>query len=286
LLEIWQAIHESPPKALYHYTDAAGLLSMLRDGHVWATESRYMNDPREFVHGAELILEVVEQRLAANPHPLLAAVRDYVAIEIAEKDQNMRIFFVSFCSNGDLLSQWRGYGDTGGGYALGFRPELLFDPEDDVEGLPMRVLRRVIYKRIQQRRLVERWLDAIIAAKTLTRQLQRFFSEALICFKDGAYREEGEWRLVQFGRYQSSTESWSYPVSFRHRRGELIPYADLNLARNGGAYAGKLPIRNIVHGPTQDPGRSDKALRLLLESLGYENDSGVTLLRSKVPFTT
>jgi hypothetical protein len=283
---VWQAIHKSPPETLYHYTDTVGLLSMLSDGHVWATESRYMNDPREFVHGAELIMEVLEKRLAAKPHPSLVFLKDEVADQIKEKMQNMRIFFVSFCTKGDLLSQWRGYGDRGGGYALGFRSDLLFGPKDEGEDAPMRVLRRIVYNRTEQRRLVALWLDAIVAANNVPALFWSFFSEILICFKDYAYREEGEWRLVQFGRFQAGPESWSYPVSFRQRRGQLIPYADLNLSKSQGAYAGKLPIGDIVYGPTQDPERSDKALRLLLESRGYQNNSKVALHRSKVPFTS
>ncbi len=32
-------------------------------------------------------------------------------------------FTISFCDDGDLLSQWRGYGSFGSGYALGFQAE-------------------------------------------------------------------------------------------------------------------------------------------------------------------
>jgi hypothetical protein len=36
----------------------------------------------------------------------------------------MQIFVVSFCPDGDLLSQWRGYGQSGG-YAIGFDANIL-----------------------------------------------------------------------------------------------------------------------------------------------------------------
>src|SRR5262249_39209533 len=123
----WAELHRSRPPLLYHYTTAAGLLSMLKSGHVWASESRYMNDPREFLHGAGVILEVIE-RLAKrrNPPQALLEIKAAVQAHVEEKLRNVRIFCMSFCTNGDLLSQWRGYGDTGGGYALGFQPRYLF----------------------------------------------------------------------------------------------------------------------------------------------------------------
>ena len=61
LFRRWEALHGSRPAVLYHYTTASGLLSMIKSGHLWATELRYMNDPREFLHGAEVILGVIKQ---------------------------------------------------------------------------------------------------------------------------------------------------------------------------------------------------------------------------------
>ena len=124
LFKQWEALHTSPPATLYHYTTAQGLLSMVKSGHIWATESRYMNDPREFVHGAEVLLWVIDRLLARkNPLKALFEVREQVAAtrhgEAAERPHFLRVVSAR---EGDLLSQWRGYGDSGGGYALGFQP--------------------------------------------------------------------------------------------------------------------------------------------------------------------
>src|SRR5262245_55891044 len=81
----WAELHRSPPQLLYHYTTAPGLLSMLKSGHVWATECRYMNDPREFLHGAGVILRVIE-RLAQrrNPPQALLDVKAAVQAHVEE----------------------------------------------------------------------------------------------------------------------------------------------------------------------------------------------------------
>jgi hypothetical protein len=280
----WEKLHDDPP-TLFHYTTAAGLISMVKSGHVWATESRYMNDTREFIHGAELILDVVEKAWKRTPHPALEELRESVARHVKEQLQNVRIFCVSFCTDGDLLSQWRGYGDLGGGYALGFRPEMLLGA-GTYEQSPFRVLRRIIYDEGQQRRLVEDCLRATVdhAGFAVGSAFWQFFSEAIISFKDQAYSEEGEWRLVQFGRaLQGGQVLWKHPVQFRDRKGKVVPYADLDLSSRRGAYAGKLPIREIVHGPTQDSERSGKAIRILLDGCDYREDQ-VALRHSIVPF--
>jgi hypothetical protein len=285
LFNQWEALHASPPAMLYHYTTAQGLLSMVKSGHVWATESRYMNDPREFVHGARIMLRVIDRMAARkNPPDALLQLRGQVAAHVKEKTQNVRIFCASFCSAGDLLSQWRGYGDSGGGYALGFQPAFFFGRKPP-ERPPLRTLLRVLYDRRQQEDLVEGWAAAVASGRASASDphFWRFFSEAIISFKDPAYAEEGEWRLVQFGRAWSRRKKWQHPVQFRERKGQIIPYADLDLSQSVGPYAGKLPIVEIVHGPTQDAERSGKALRLLVEQCGYTVDQ-IKLRPSAVPF--
>src|SRR5262245_41256104 len=284
LYQQWESRHRSPPVLLYHYTTAQGLLSMLKSGHLWATESRYMNDPREFLHGAEIILQVMD-RLDRRKSPArsLLDVRRQVQAHIEEKLPNARTFCVSCCTKGDLLSQWRGYGDSGGGYALGFQPRFLFG-RTRPERPPLRSLLRVIYNRKQQDHLVARWGRAVIAGQIggADSYFWRFFSEAIISFKDPAYAEEGEWRLVQFGRAWDRRGQWLHPVQFRERKGEVVPYADIDLSQTK-EFPRRLPISEIVHGPTQDPERSSKALRLLIEGSGYAAGQ-INLRRSTVPF--
>jgi hypothetical protein len=92
------------PATLYHYTNADGLLSMLRSGRLWATDASYMNDPRELSYGYDLLEELVraQPRLRTVRERLVRLIRTAVDDKIA----NGRVYVASFCRDPDLLSQW------------------------------------------------------------------------------------------------------------------------------------------------------------------------------------
>ena len=138
------------PETLYHYTDSAGLLGILgnpvefdgaprhaRYGTLWATDARYLNETKELRFGTKLLASELEEqarntaRTPAVADRLLELARTVRAgtFEMTwHKDAHPATPFVtcfSSASKGDLLSQWRGYGDGGGGFALGFTRSTL-----------------------------------------------------------------------------------------------------------------------------------------------------------------
>jgi hypothetical protein len=50
--------------ALYHYTTAAGLEGIIRTKSFWASDYRFLNDPREFRYG----LDIFEQEMKSKAH--------------------------------------------------------------------------------------------------------------------------------------------------------------------------------------------------------------------------
>ena len=57
----WLRLHEDPPPTLYHYTTADALIPILQSGHLWATNSRFMNDPTELSYAILLLRQVLEE---------------------------------------------------------------------------------------------------------------------------------------------------------------------------------------------------------------------------------
>src|ERR1700704_3052112 len=95
-----------PPRILYHYTDAQGLLSMLQGRSLWATDAAFMNDPGELRYGYTLLEKIVQDRLTGRRARL---VLEAIQWALDDKIRNARVYVASFCERDDLLSQWRGY---------------------------------------------------------------------------------------------------------------------------------------------------------------------------------
>jgi hypothetical protein len=265
-----------PPRAktgalptLYHYTTADGLHAMLQSGHVWATDCFYLNDPHELRYGFDVVRAVAEKMLGQKKSPALQQFIEHLPITIQDKLEQGRVYLVSFCTKGDLLSQWRGYAAAGGGYAIGFDPSRLYG-RTKYEKEPYRVLRQVVYTLAEQERIIQQWLQREVVKAPLEHaeyELLMLFSDHLMFFKNPSYDEEGEWRLVLFGRHTDN--SWVWPAKYRVRGGQIIPYADFDLTKSTGPLAGKLPINTIVCGPGVNWPRARKSLTSLCESLGY-----------------
>jgi len=145
----WLRRHEPTPRTLFHYTTPAGFLGILESQKVWATDARFLNDSTELVYAEEVISSVLS---ADWDHYRGEAVRTLLsrgqhALDGADPFVT-GVHVVCFCEQGDLLSQWRGYGGQGG-YALGFIGPLLtyMSPQ------PV-ALRKVIYDRSEQEALI------------------------------------------------------------------------------------------------------------------------------------
>lgn len=296
LTEQWVGFHRKRPRYLYHYTNAQGLLGMLQSRRVWATDSRFLNDPTEISYAIRVVREVMSGVLKDDPRGLKALSRS-ISDLLAEYEANAKVYIACFCPKGDLLSQWRGYGAVGGGFALGFSARHLGAHEITSFEKPEPILRKVIYDRRTQQQLVGDWLRGLgllerarHKAPNAVRAQRRsndawgtfnmFLSECLNCFKDPAYREEHEWRVIQFGRVAFRDV---LTASFRAGGSRVVPYVELDLRPAKGRYRGELPLRVVRYGPTLDPRVTERSLRLLSEAHGFD-ERRLTIKRSGVPF--
>jgi hypothetical protein len=291
LLSHWFPLHENPPRALYHYTSAEGLLGIVRTQSLWSTHFSYLNDPSEVAHAHSLIQQVLSARLESSPPPLSRELFARSLRAINPHDGMYQYFVTSFCEAADLLGQWRAYSNYGGGYAIGFDArhlQLTADPS------PALILRRVVYDHDHQRTLVERTIDETAAAleKACLGQtpndatssialfvsfLRDHFSEFHFSFKNQAYKEEREWRLVV---QTDGGDAFMRDLYFRANGGILIPYLALGLGQLAGLPNGRLPLTDIVYGPAIDRSRAVHSLHLLLRKLGHAH---VRITSSEVP---
>lgn len=191
----------------WHYTDAGGLIGILRNKELWASSLGYLNDSAEVAFGLEVLKDALERYSSGrSPWPS--------GIPVARSP--LDVYSVSFSTEGDLLSQWRGYAG-GRGYALGFELAKLVHisrgPGDhSVEPYAVRY-----GSEAEQKVLEELTMRALSNGGELSDDDARFLLRNLPRYKHQSFAEEREWRLAILDAEPSK-------VDFRVREGRLLPY--------------------------------------------------------------
>jgi hypothetical protein len=79
----------------------------------------FLNDPREWLYGADLARDILSGSRDEFEGPTSEAI-EAVRKSLDSPDFGGNDYITSFCDTGDLLDQWRGYADQGGGYCAEF----------------------------------------------------------------------------------------------------------------------------------------------------------------------
>ena len=291
-----------PASLVFHYTTAAGLKGILENKYIFATHSMYLNDLSEISFGLSVGTKVLSDELERQRTILMEPIkRMFDDSEIVDKNSahsalsigkgkpfdvlwmayhefakwpHKDRYITSFCESGDLLSQWRGYANRGGGYAIGISITRKSIPNDKRTCSAF----KVIYDPARQKEILN-----IILAVTLKRLEHETFPtvrdaeyDALLAlyahviiiylrlvgvrFKAPAFSEENEWRFC------AETDAGDPEfVKFRVANGSLVPYMELPLLETG------IEIMKVVCGPTLNPELSRHSIDLLARKNGFRN---------------
>jgi hypothetical protein len=230
------------PDELFHYTSPEGLIGIIGSRSLWASDMLCLNDSSEATYAHGLIQDALDMdngRLLPPKHRsqfeegLRSAFRMYPP------------FVTCFCENGDLLSQWRGYGGAGEGFALGFRRSWLTSSAvlDDAKFC----LVKVIYCPNQQKRLITEFIESSGSISTTYQfsddDAERWFwgitanaiAHLVVAIKDPVFEQENEWRLINTTIIPG--ENYRYRVS-GHR---IVPYVKIPVDADA--------VTSLVRGP-------------------------------------
>jgi len=249
-------VRRRAPDVLYHYTTQEGVIGILSERAVRATRIAYLNDAREYTFALDATAKVLEARRASLSSKNERDAADGLLGLMSAWTQGTSFVF-SLTAVEDDLSQWRGYGGTGTGYALGFRTAAIRQLEH-VQGWR---LFPCLYRESTQQRLitelVDRWFDHYRrAAKTAARHndspvinlLLDFFAPLSVLaslIKNPKFEAEREWRgVVPASRPESR--------KFRSGRSMIAPYVEVPLVGKEQPVATHI-ISKIVVGPTPHP---------------------------------
>jgi hypothetical protein len=265
-------VRERPNGLLFHYTSAAGIIGILQNRKLWATEYRHLNDRQEYRIAVRLLHDELDE--SHLPKDLRRSFERLVA------EVQKRCFVLSFSERGDQLSQWRAYCPGGNGYSLGF------DQSNDLFASAQQHsfnLIRCEYDPHKQRRLCKYLIETFVeeAQKAadapeesgLPERLKLFFGRyewsyalAMVTssLKHHGFNEEKEWRLVS--QYPGDA---LYGVAFRSGRFGVTPYFELPLQMNNGVRR----LEEVIIGPTANRAAAKAALTILLEKYDTEATS-------------
>lgn len=279
------------PTNLYHYTDQSGLLGILGKGVLHCSNAHFLNDAREVRHTVDLVVERIEAFAADferrdpkinDDEALLESLADHARGLL---DRPLFVFCLSLVPN--VLSQWRAYCPDEGGYAIGFSSRHL-DRFADQQGFK---LIRCIYDEEHQRlvldELIQETMEAYqeerdegvgVSSKLYRRHEMNFLTEFFqhaSAFKDPAFEEEQEWRLVADPRTVHDQE-----VHFRKGSSTPVPYIHFRLREEG---ENRLPVSRIWVGPSRNRKLDLRVVDQLVDKYGL---SGADVQASETPYRT
>lgn len=286
----------SPPGLLYHYTDAVGLLGLLR-GETWFTHYSALNDDREGSYFLEVLARWAARGGSARRSPTWLESLLEGGLRIVSPCSTPFVFSLS--ARGDSLPQWRGYAADGAGYALGFdgpaltaivRPEPLRKPISQVGCFP------VLYDLDEQFAFIDKVAELVPhSPKPMVRTAHAMFIGTLLspAFKHSAFHDECEWRLVvscvghTFAETQDdvevSAQKWARDMDgWLHFRGGgprgIVPFLKIpaDMVRLTDH------VREIHCGPRLHEREARQALEMLLASLN--RSAKVKIRFSEVPY--
>jgi hypothetical protein len=256
-----------PPQFLFHYTTLAGAYGILSSDALWMTKIRYLNDTSELEIGISTFHQLLKDRIQgtgpADEKELLNQVREGL-----DSFASSNICVASFCEHGDLLSQWRWYGEGGRGVSLGVSSRVLH-----TLGKAAIHLWKCIYDERAHRELLHALVERLLTIYRAERQrcgtrptkqatsrlLERFFASFLQIapiIKNPNFAEEREWRLVSL---PVEPDDDAYGVCLTGDR--IIQRYELRFPRDADGWC--RAIGAVVVGPTKDPELIGDALAVL-----------------------
>ncbi len=276
-----QHFEKLPPQVLYHYTGQAGLLGIVNTAELWATKIQYMNDATEF--GISLVM--ARKELDSMMSRYNSSTKKAACARLKESLsglEDINIFAVCFCENGDLLSQWRGYSGITHGYSIGFDPESLMHIASQTNF----TIGRCIYDlEVQQAIIHEAITHCVNNEVDFSPSARRWGFHGPLAdiifrcggfFKDPSFKDEQEWRLIS-----SPTMYYDPQLGFRTGNSMIVPYYKLPILTEG-----ILPILHVIVGPCPHMELAKSAVTSLLMNHGNKGplEGRPVALASKVPF--
>lgn len=231
------------PDILWHYTNAAGFLGIVRSGKLWATNTDYLNDSSEIRHARRLVLKAVfdshSDALSREEHEMLNFLCECMGSEATRP-----VFVTSLSAAKNELSQWRAYGGSSGSFALGFHVTSLLTAIGNNTETRFN-LYKCIYEESSSSALCQKFVEGLLEdfrvqraalrpgandyqeMTDLVHEAVRVFDTLAPLIKHPDFTAEAEWRLVS-----DPVDLKKRPIRLREGKAGIVPYLELTIAKD------------------------------------------------------
>lgn len=288
-------------ETIYHYTDFGGLIAILESQSLYCTNINFLNDTKEFNHGVEILENIIDSYQTNKTNERIFDLLKKQVNTIYNLDR----YVTCFSKNGDLLSQWRSYGNQGKGIAIGFHPlEIEESLSEFLCGM------NILYDENIQKNIIEEYIKITLKYFENSKELFDWtnydydflvadtildFLEGVIAgFKHPSFIEEKEFR-IEYKVDGNINKQDKKTIKFRHSENLLIPYITLISKFKERQLRAKtnpdilkhtdtdirLPLKEIIIGPSLDYEMNKVGIEMLLKKTGYEN---IKIKPSTIPY--
>lgn len=223
---------------LYHYTTSEGLIGIIKNRSIWATNIFYLNDSEEFMRGINIARQICD----SINDPENKKIRFQKDLSYIGVSKNISTYVCSFSEVGDQLSQWRAYCKEGG-FAIGFSRDGLRKIAEKQNF----ILEKCVYDVTEQRHKIQEVIDQTVMpflkdfpalqasnpmaaenhiACKISNQLIWDLHKTCSILKNSSFIEEREWRLITETR-----TDWYEKVEFRPQKGLIVPFIHFDLPK-------------------------------------------------------
>jgi hypothetical protein len=276
---------------VYHYTTGAAAAAILDQATLRATNILYLDDGREMQHSVDYFRRAMAARERDHPGRISVEMNQLIEDYLSRVGGTVPpdIWIVTFVAGRDSAGRWQSLADHGHGVALGLNAAgltraaeaggALLAPccYDDEAKLATMTRGLDVLERLYERRLhhTRGKPDAAGLVRYVVRELALF--GALMKQSDMAH--EQEWRLILCNPSQTA-------VGARRIMAHAGPdytslYIDIDLADAND----RLPVHEVMIGPSRFQQMTERAFRTLLYKHGYEQ-ADVSRSQAPVPATS
>ena len=286
-------------KDLYHYCSLDVCQKIIENKEIWLSEATTTNDSTELLWFADNIKEVLmdcfekqSEQFKKKYSTVFPKLVERQYDEFFSQKPYYHMFISCFSTNGDLLSQWRGYTPDGGnGISVGFKKDALLDLLQNQNCVPALIeIGFVNYDKEKQnsRKYISNLandqlfplldkIDKSDLSNFGTRSLAEFekifktmFSNAVLV-KSPFFAEESEvrlfsWQTLDFNGGNLSEKINLSSIQYRTRGNLVVPYIKLNFSTYGNLSD---LIQEVIIGPKCQA--NDLFIQSLLKRNGFKN---------------